>query len=66
LVTQIDCTLFKVPKQYFAKDLSIFGDILALPLDDHGTDEASDDNPIYLDNISVKDFERLLEVMFPV
>jgi hypothetical protein len=63
---QIDSILFKVPKRYFAKDLSIFGGVLALSQDDPGADEGSDDNPIDLKNISTKDFESLLEVMFPV
>jgi hypothetical protein len=58
----VEDNLFKVPKGYFEKKSSIFGNIFAR---DDGK-ESSDEKPIRLNAIKAVDLERFLTVLYPV
>jgi hypothetical protein len=57
--------LFKVPRLYFEKKSSVFGDMFALPVIDNQQEGCNDQNPIKLESIQKIDFRRLISVMFP-
>ena len=57
--------LFKVPRDPFETESTVFRDMFLLPTGDFHTEEGtSDDNPIYLEGVKKDEFELLLRVLF--
>ncbi|KAJ7464534.1 hypothetical protein FB451DRAFT_1042443 [Mycena latifolia] len=64
LTFQVEDRLFKVPRHHFACNSEVFAEAFALPgAGDEGT---NDENPIKLERVSITEFERLLEVLYPL
>ncbi|KAJ6620649.1 hypothetical protein B0H10DRAFT_1759746, partial [Mycena sp. CBHHK59/15] len=65
--TQVEEQIFKVPRYHFEHSSDIFATTFTLPSGDNGTAEGSgDQNPLRLGGISSVDFERLLQVLYPL
>ncbi|KAJ6618890.1 hypothetical protein B0H10DRAFT_1947289 [Mycena sp. CBHHK59/15] len=64
---QVEERIFKVPRYHFEHSSEIFATTFTLPSGDNGTPEGtSDQNPLRLEGISSVDFERLLQVLYPL
>jgi hypothetical protein len=65
IYVQVEDELFKVPKHPFMRS-PVFETIFSLPRPAGTADGENDDQPFKLEGIRKKDFELLLEEMFPV
>ncbi|KAJ7699018.1 hypothetical protein B0H17DRAFT_1196605 [Mycena rosella] len=65
IIFQVEDRLFKVPRYHFERNSEIFASALMLPAagEIEGTTE---ENPLKLEGISRVDFQRLLEVLYPL
>ncbi|KAF8548457.1 hypothetical protein OG21DRAFT_1449080 [Imleria badia] len=62
---RVEDSLFKVPRDPFELESTVFRDMFLLPTGDlHREEGTSDDNPIYLEGIQKDEFEQLLGVLF--
>jgi len=67
-IHQVEDTLFKVPRQYFVENSSIFQDMFSIPqvqIEGSSPEGLSAEKPLRLDGISQVDFERLIKVIYP-
>ncbi|KAJ6530033.1 hypothetical protein DFH09DRAFT_1184426 [Mycena vulgaris] len=62
---QVEDRLFKVPRYHFERNSEIFASTFMLPTSGE-IEGASDQNPFELKGISLVDFQRLLEVLYPL
>ncbi|EAU90792.2 hypothetical protein CC1G_09269 [Coprinopsis cinerea okayama7 len=67
ITLKVEGTLFKVPRYKFQELSPVFADMFSLPsVGPVGTVEGqSDENPIVLEGYAMKDFERLLSILYP-
>lgn len=64
---QVQDTLFRVPREHFIMDSSVFRAMFSIPqCENSACDGSSDANPVKLRGIVKADFESLLKVMFPL
>ncbi|KAF8910872.1 hypothetical protein CPB85DRAFT_1221146 [Mucidula mucida] len=58
--------LYNVHRYYFQRDSTIFEAMFSLPCPDGHTPEGqTDEDPIILEGIEAKDFDRLLSILYP-
>ncbi|KAJ7154433.1 hypothetical protein C8R43DRAFT_1001276 [Mycena crocata] len=65
VIFQVEECLFKVPRYHFERSSEIFATMFSLPTSAE-SEGLTDQNPIKLEGISSVDFERLLEVLYPL
>ncbi|KAJ7133949.1 hypothetical protein C8R43DRAFT_1022665 [Mycena crocata] len=65
VIFQVEECLFKIPRYHFERSSEIFATMFSLPTSAEG-EVLTDQNPIKLEGISSVDFERLLEVLYPL
>jgi hypothetical protein len=64
--TQVEDTLFRLPRRHFEEESEVFRDLFQLPVAENTSpDGHSDEQPLRLEGIKKGDFEQLLRVLFP-
>ncbi|KAK0459147.1 uncharacterized protein EV420DRAFT_1269456, partial [Desarmillaria tabescens] len=63
---QVEDTLFRIPKHHLVGKSEAFATMLSLPQGGNEPEGFSDDKPIQLAGIKKIDFERLLQIIYPI
>ncbi|KAF7356258.1 hypothetical protein MVEN_00957300 [Mycena venus] len=64
---QVEDRIFKVPRYHFERSSEIFATTFTLPTgNDTDAEGNSDENPVILEGINSVDFQRLLNVLYPL
>ncbi|KAJ7066267.1 hypothetical protein C8F01DRAFT_1365852 [Mycena amicta] len=67
IIFKVENRIFKVPRYHFEHNSEIFSTTLSLPaITDADAEGNSDDKPFVLDGINSLDFQRLLQVLYPL
>ncbi|KAK0494875.1 hypothetical protein EDD18DRAFT_1255532 [Armillaria luteobubalina] len=66
VILQVEDTLFRIPKHQLVGKSEAFASMLSLPQGSNEPEGFSDDRPIQLSGIKKIDFERLLQVIYPL
>ncbi|KAK0241289.1 hypothetical protein EDD85DRAFT_818321 [Armillaria nabsnona] len=66
VILQVEDTLFRIPKHQLVGKSEAFASMLSLPQGGNEPEGFSDDKPIQLSGIKKIDFERLLQIMYPL
>ncbi|KAJ7738096.1 hypothetical protein B0H14DRAFT_2407998, partial [Mycena olivaceomarginata] len=65
--TQVEDCLFNVPRYHFERSSEVFATMFTLPTGDGVHVEGqNDENPVVLEGIHSDDFQKLLEVLYPL
>ena len=63
MFTQVENSLFRVPKRYLESECQLFKDIFSLPATENGAEGSSDSNPFRIEGVLKSDFRAFLEVL---
>ena len=66
IIMQVENTLFRVPRREFELESPVFASMFSLPTGNHSPEGQDDNSPIVLQGIKSKDFQSLLELMYPM
>lgn len=66
VVFRVEDTLFRVPRRGFELESVIFASMFSLPAGKHNPEGQDDDSPIVLQGVKKRDFQSLLEMMYPM
>jgi hypothetical protein len=64
--TQVENTIFRVPRFQFERHSGVFATTFSLPQPAEGAEGSDDKNPITLDGIKSLDFQTLLKILYPL
>ena len=65
-VSQVEKTLYRFHRHFLTRRSKVFADMFELPIQPGQLVEGlTDEHPIFLENISCRDFERLLRLFYP-
>lgn len=66
IVFRVEDTLFRVPRRGFELESPVFASMFSLPTGNHSPEGQDDNSPIMLQGMEKKDFQSLLELMYPM
>ncbi|KAK0494878.1 hypothetical protein EDD18DRAFT_1172831 [Armillaria luteobubalina] len=66
IVLQVEDTLIRVPKHHLVGHSEVFDSMLSLPQGKNDPEGISDEKPIQLAGIKKVDFDRLLQIIYPI
>ncbi|KAK0486272.1 hypothetical protein IW261DRAFT_1454676 [Armillaria novae-zelandiae] len=66
IVLQVEDTLIRVPKHHLVGKSEVFDSMLSLPQGKNDPEGISDEKPIRLEGIKKIDFDRLLQIIYPI
>ncbi|KAK0241285.1 hypothetical protein EDD85DRAFT_818304 [Armillaria nabsnona] len=66
IVLQVEDTLIRVPKHHLVGKSEVFDSMLSLPQGKNDPEGISDEKPIQLAGIKKVDFNRLLQIIYPI